>query len=330
MNDQTALVTAQGAGLVPDMGAATRYLAKLSPTGAAAMRSSLGLAARLMGAADLAAVPWNFITADLLETLARMATDTPTERGTKRAPASVAMLVSAVKGACKASWKAGHLSSESWERIRDVKPPAGSRLPAGRNIGTGEKVALLRAVAGDDGPTGRRDAAILALFMGTGMRRKELATLALADLDMASGRGVLIGKGDKAREFFPAPGALAALMDWLAIRGHQAGPLFCPIRKGGALGLDAYLTPGGVSYIIERRRALAGVAHMTPHDLRRTVAGDLLDAGADLSTVQKTLGHSDPKITARYDRRGSRAVAAAGKLLDVPYKQPRRAQAALL
>ena len=57
----------------------------------------------------------------------------------------------------------------------------------------------------------------------------------------------------------------------------------------------------------------------TPLDLRRTFAGDLLDAGADLVTAQKLMGHSNPSTTAGYDWRTEKAKRKAVDALSVPY-----------
>jgi integrase/recombinase XerD len=69
----------------------------------------------------------------------------------------------------------------------------------------------------------------------------------------------------------------------------------------------------------------AGVLRFSPHDCRRSLAGDLLDSGVDLATVQALLGHSSPATTARYDRRGERAVRNAADRVHVPFvaHQPR-------
>ena len=78
---------------------------------------------------------------------------------------------------------------------------------------------------------------------------------------------------------------------------------------------------GGLGDAEEARRQQANMAPFTPHDLRRTFAGDLLDAGTDLATVQKLMGHADTNTTVGYDRRGEQAKRSAVKKLHVPYQR---------
>lgn len=115
-------------------------------------------------------------------------------------------------------------------------------------------------------------------------------------------------------------GARDALSDWLYLRGDQPGPLFLRIRKGHRI-LPEGLTDQGIYTILNKRGAQAGTAPFTPHDLRRTFAGDLLDAGADIATVQKLMGHASANTTSGYDRRGEQAKRSAVKKLHVPYQR---------
>ncbi len=95
-----------------------------------------------------------------------------------------------------------------------------------------------------------------------------------------------------------------------------------PINKGGRLARRR-LTEQAVYGILQKRAAEAGVDDLSPHDLRRTYVGDLLDRGADIATVQKLAGHADVSTTARYDRRGGATRRAAADLLHVPYTRRR-------
>jgi len=82
--------------------------------------------------------------------------------------------------------------------------------------------------------------------------------------------------------------------------------------------MSALMSPQAIYNILHRRLVHAGVKVFTPHDLRRTFAGDLLDTGADLSTVQKLMGHSNANTTAGYDRRDAKAKRKAVDGLHLP------------
>jgi integrase len=79
------------------------------------------------------------------------------------------------------------------------------------------------------------------------------------------------------------------------------------------------MTSQAVLLLRQRRVEQARVQPFTAHDLRRTFISDLLDAGADLSVVQKLSGHANVGTTARYDRRREEGKRRAAELLHVPF-----------
>ena len=182
----------------------------------------------------------------------------------------------------------------------------------------GELRALLRACAEDRDPNAHRDAALVGILYGSGLRRAEASALDLSDLDLRAGSlAVRHGKGNKARQVYLASGGAELLEAWLAVRGEEAGPLFVPVLKSGKLA-QRRLAPQSVRYVLQKRARAAGIKDFSPHDLRRTFVGDLLEAGADISTVQKMAGHRSVQTTARYDRRGEQAKKKASGLLHIP------------
>jgi integrase len=72
--------------------------------------------------------------------------------------------------------------------------------------------------------------------------------------------------------------------------------------------------------LLQKRGTEAKIKNFTPHDVRRSFVTHLLDASADVITVSKMAGHSDPKTTAKYDRRPEEAKRKAASLLFVPYE----------
>jgi site-specific recombinase XerD len=233
-------------------------------------------------------------------------------------PSTVNLHLAALRGVLRACWRLGLMDGEEYHRAADVPSVRGSTLPKGRALGAGEIRALFDACASDPSPAGRRDAALLAVMYGAGLRRAEVATLQTGDMDAETGSLAVRGKGGKERLVYLANGAAAAMTDWLAVRGAEPGPLFLRIRKDGQISAKG-LTAQAVYLALRKRAEQAGVERFSPHDLRRTFVGDLLDAGADVSMVQRLAGHAQVTTTVRYDRRPERAKQKAAGMLFVPY-----------
>jgi site-specific recombinase XerD len=208
-------------------------------------------------------------------------------------------------------------------RIASIHDVKGERVRPGREIRDGEFAALMKVCADDPTAAGIRDGAIIALVTLTGLRREEIVSLDMEDfqIEEENGEGVLIvrGRGNKQRRAYVYNGAALALADWMVVRGQEPGPLFVPINKGGSLQPGHRLSVQALHKILLKRAEQAEVEKLTWHDFRRTFAGNLLDAGIDLATVQVLMGHSSPVTTSIYDRRGERVRRKAVQKLFVPY-----------
>ena len=145
----------------------------------------------------------------------------------------------------------------------------------------------------------------------------------MGDFDAESGDLLVRGQSSKERMVYAPNGALDALVNWLRFRGDEPGPIFVPIDKVGRLSVRQ-MSSQAAYYILERLAERADVSHFSPHDLRRSCISDLLDAGADVSSVQKLAGHAKVETTIRYDRRPERAKRRAAELLHVPFPRPRK------
>lgn len=299
---------------------AAAYLASLTtPTSQAGMASELNKVAKIITGDEAATwnqVDWSTLNAaNVSAILTRV-----TSQGA--APASINKTRAAIRGVAKAAWRLRLIDTDEIARINDVKGSTGSRELGGRDLSQGELAALMQACALDPTRAGARDAALIGISAGTGARRAELATMRYENLTIGEDGTTtikIIGKRNKQRTLHIANGTLYALRDWLEIRGSEPGPLFYAINRGGRMQVGHGLTTTSLDAILIKRAREAGVKDCDWHDLRRTVAGKLLDAGADIVTVAAILGHSDVKTTQRYDRRGERTKRAAAMKISVPY-----------
>lgn len=306
----------------PSQHPAAVYLASLGPGSRRAMRQALDTVARLLsgGRAVAETLPWGSLRYQHVQAVRSVLAE-------KLAPGTVNKVLSALRGVLREAWKLGQIDAETYHRAAAVRRVRGERLPAGRELTAGEIRALFRTCANDPAPSGARDAAILALLYGAGLRRSELVALELRDYQADSGElTVRLGKGGKERTVYATDGAEIALRTWLGFRGEQPGPLICPVLKGGRVVIRG-MTSQAVYDALRKRATQASVEHFSPHDCRRTFVSHLLDAGADISTVQRLAGHASVTTTARYDRRGEAAKRKASELLHVPYRGPRQSKA---
>ncbi len=203
--------------------------------------------------------------------------------------------------------------------VRDIK---GEREVRGRHIGKQELADLLSVCRADSSAAGARDVAMFSLAWSTGLRRAEIAGLKLADLNETQGEYTLHvrGKGNKVRRTYMSGAAASSLRSWLRLRGFEAGAVFSPIRKGGKIAAPRGMTEPALAALLVKRSKQAALAEpITWHDFRRTFAGNLLDAGVDLVTVQKLLGHSSPTTTSNYDRRGEATKQKAIGKIELPF-----------
>lgn len=304
----------------PDEHPALVYLASLAPNSRRPMRTALHIVAGLLTSNrhDAFSIDWAQLRfshcAAVRSALAA-----------RYSAASANHRLAALRGVLKAAWKLEQISTDDYHRAVAFPPVRGEALPRGRALSSGEVRGIFRVCSDDlsGNPKtrcgGARDAALLAILYGVGLRRSEVVALDLSDYDVESGAlTVRSGKGNKARIGYVPSGAREALAVWLEVRGDDQGPLLLPVLKSGRI-VARRLTDQAVLMILMKRAEQAGVKHLSPHDLRRTFISDLLEAGADISTVQKMAGHANVQTTTRYDRRGERAKQKAAELLHVPF-----------
>ena len=175
----------------------------------------------------------------------------------------------------------------------------GPRIKKGlpRPVTPDEAVNVVDAVASTSGApwTGLRDAAVLLLMYGAGMRIAEALSLSAEDLPLGETL-VVTGKGNKQRVVPLLPVIRQAVSAYVEACPHDLaqGPLFRGVR-GGPLG------QGMVQRAMARARKALGLPDTaTPHALRHSFATHLLGSGADLRSLQELLGHASLGSTQIY------------------------------
>lgn len=298
---------------VEEFGPVVLYLLTLTtPKGRRSQLVNLRRVALLLGK-PFEAVRWHEMRYDHVVAIkARLIHD-------KHSPSTVNATLSALRGVALQSWQKGLMSVEDYQRIKAVKGVRVSRVSRHRPREGGEVAALLRTCVEDPFEVcGARDAALLALLCGAGLRRSEPVGLDLSDFDPGTRTLVVRGKGNKERKiFFEDGGTTRLLAGWLELRGAEPGPLLYPVNKGGRI-LRRRMSEVTVDKAVRRRCRQAGLDPVAPHALRHTFGTLLLDGGALLSDVQQLLGHARVETTLRYDHRDEQSQRRAMSIVSLP------------
>jgi integrase/recombinase XerD len=215
--------------------------------------------------------------------------------GRKLAARSVARHISSLRRFYRFLVREGQLDVNPARLLESPKLPR--KLPG---VLSPQEVERLVSAPKPLSAKGQRDLAMLELLYATGLRASELVGLRISNINLESGYVRTLGKGSKERVVPMGEKARTALARYLqegrsalARRGHSAY-LFLNFRGNG-------MTRQGFWKIIKGYASQAGIKkNITPHSLRHSFASHLLEAGADLRSVQMMLGHSDISTTQIY------------------------------
>jgi integrase/recombinase XerC len=180
-------------------------------------------------------------------------------------------------------------------------PKVAKSLPKPLPIPAAQQMSDVELRDGEERPQWvlARDAAVLALLYGSGLRISEALSLKRRDVP-APGAGdaiTVIGKGNKQRMVPVLPQVLKAIADYTSLCPHPLAaeaPLFVGVR-------GAPLSPRIIQLTMARLRGALGLAETaTPHALRHSFASHLLARGGDLRAIQELLGHASLSTTQIY------------------------------
>ncbi|MGY2360980.1 site-specific integrase [Pseudomonas azotoformans] len=281
----------------------TLYLTRLAPSSQLTMRYVLQDAADRLGFEDinLEDIDWHLLQPEhVIALVAALRED-------GYAPNTSSLYVNAVRGVMNEAWRMNLISQEHLLRMRTVKAAPGTRLSQGRNLRRSLIREMMEVCAADPRPQGLRDAAVIGILYGSGMRKSESVNLDLAQINFEERSLRVIGKGNKELIKYAPDWAFTKLQAWLAFRREQLKEgeqddsfLFNRIRRGSHITRER-ITKHAIYYIARQRGEQVGVKIM-PHDFRRSFITRVIEEH-DLSIAQKLAHHTNIQTTASYDVR---------------------------
>jgi site-specific recombinase XerD len=215
------------------------------------------------------------------------------------APSSVNLRLTVLRKLAHEAAANGILPHEVAASITGIKGTRQKGVRLGAWLTLEQAQALLKAPRGNS-PRARRDRALLALLVGCGLRRNELAQLDVDRIQQREGRWVIVdvaGKGKRIRSVPMPAWAKTAIDAWTSAAEIEKGRLFRAISQKGDFGEG--LTAQAVYLIVKGYAEELGIK-VAPHDLRRTFAKLAHRGRSPLEQIQLSLGHESILTTERY------------------------------
>ena len=279
------------------------YLERLAPSSRHTMRYVLQDAADRLGVEDVTIdeFPWHQLQPGHITALVAAL------RADGYAPNTSSLYVNAIRGVMNQAWQQSLITQDHLLKIRAVKAGGGTRLSKGRNLRRTLIRELMDVCAADPRPQGLRDAAIIAILYGSGMRKSESVNLELSQINVAERSLQVMGKGNKELIKFAPAWAFEKLEAWLAFRRAHLPEgvddddfLFNRIRRGNHITRER-ITKHAIYYIAKQRGKQVGV-NIMPHDFRRSFITRVIEE-YDVSIAQKLAHHANIATTVSYDMR---------------------------
>jgi integrase len=216
-------------------------------------------------------------------------------------PSTINVRLSAIRKLVGEARRNGMIGREEAANLSDI-PNARQKGTRLGNWLTREQAKELLAVPDRSTLKGKRDYVIIALLVGCALRRRELASLTIEDIQLREGRWVIIdllGKGGRIRTVAVPIWVKQGIEAWLAAAKIDKGSLLRPLSKSGKIVGDE-LGDWAIWSVVEQSSKQIGIEHFGAHDLRRTCAKLCRKSGGDLEQIKFLLGHSSIQTTERY------------------------------
>ena len=216
------------------------------------------------------------------------------------AAATINQRLAAVRRLAHEAADCGLLSADLAAGIQRVKGARQLGQRSGNWLSLEQSSQLVNCASGD-GLRERRDCAMLAILVGCGLRRAELANLPVRRSRSVKAIGPSWTWSARADMFAPYRfrAAKEKLDRWTSAAAISTGRVFRAIRKNGAVWGDC-INVNVVWHVVNRYCRSIGLEHVAPHDLRRTCAKLCHASGGELEQIQFLLGHVSVQTTERY------------------------------